>query len=144
MGRRGRRLAPPSPLAVAAVAIAIAAVAVTWRRLFFGVDLSDEGFSVALAYRMVLGAKPFVDEINPLQTAQFFVFPFAKVYVWLAGGSSGIVLFARHLYLAWVVAVAAVCWLGFRRVVRWEHALAAALVCVTFVFVSTRRRALTN
>jgi len=136
--RRGRwRLRPPSALALAAVALAVVALALTWRRLFLGTDLSDEGFYIAVPYRMALGARPFVDEINVLQTAQFFVFPFVKLYVSLTGGATGIVLFTRHLYLAWVTAVALVCCVGFKRVVRWEHALAASLVCVTFVFVST-------
>ncbi len=135
--KRRRRFAPPPLLATAAVAVALVALAVTWRRLFLGVDLSDEGFYVAVPYRMALGARPFVDEMSMLQTAGFFVYPFVKLYVWLTGGADGIVLFTRHLYLAWVAFVALLAWLGLRTVVRWEHALAASFVCVTFVFVST-------
>ena len=132
-----RRFAPPPLLATAVVAAALAALAFTWRRLFLGTDLADEGLYVAVAYRMALGARPFVDEMNALQTAQFFVYPFVKLYVWLTGGAGGIVLFTRHLYLAWVTIVALLGCLGLKKVVRWEYALAASLVCVTFVFVST-------
>ena len=119
------------------MAIALVALAFTWRRLFLGIDLNDEGFYVAVPYRFALGARPFVDEMSVLQTAQFFVYPFVKLYVWLSGGADGLVLFTRHLYLAWVALVSLIACLGLKKVVRWEYALAASLVCVTFVFVST-------
>ena len=70
-----RRFAPPPLLATAAVAVALVALAFTWRRLFLGTDLSDEGFYVAVPYRLALGARPFVDEMSILQTAEFFVYP---------------------------------------------------------------------
>lgn len=132
-----RRLAPPPLFATVAVVVALVALALTWRRLFLGIDLNDEGFYVAVPYRFALGARPFVDEMNMLQTAQFFVFPFVKLYVWLTGGADGIVLFTRHLYLAWVTIVASIGCLGLKKLVRWELALSASLVCLTFVFVST-------
>ncbi len=119
------------------MAVALAAVVVTWRRLFLGTDLNDEGFSIAVPYRFALGARPFVDEMNMLQTAQLFVYPFVKLYVSLRGGDEGIVLFTRHLYLVWTVAVSLLSCLSLKRLLRWEHALAASLICTTFVFVST-------
>lgn len=136
MGRRRRRFAPPPLLATVAVAVAVVALAFAWHRLFLGVDLIDEGFYVAVPYRFALGARPFVDEMNILQTAAFFSFPFVKVYVWLTGGATGIVLFMRHLYLVWSVLVASVAFLGLKRVVRWEHALLASLVCATLVIAT--------
>ncbi len=135
-GQRRRRFAPPPLLATVAVALALVAVAFAWRRLFLGVDLNDEGFYVAVPYRFALGARPFVDEANILQTAAFFSFPFVKAYVWIAGGATGIVLFMRHLYLLWTVLVAGVAFVGLRRVVAWEQALLAALVCVTLVIAT--------
>ena len=118
---------------MAVLAIAIVALAFAWRRLFLGTDLSDEGFYVAVPYRFALGARPFVDEMNILQTAALFSAPFVKVYVWLAGGATGIVLFMRHLYLLWTLVVAGTVCAGFRHVVRWELALLAGLVCCTLV-----------
>ena len=132
-----RRLWPPPVLASVAVGVALVALAFAWRRLSLGTDLNDEGFYVAVPYRMALGARPFVDEMNVLQTAQFFVYPFVKLYVWLTGGAQGIVLFTRHLYLVWTVLVSAIAWFGLKKLVRWEQALLACLVCSTFVFVST-------
>ena len=133
---RRRRCAAPPPLATVTVALAAVALAFAWHRLFLGVDLTDEGFAVAVPYRFALGARPFVDEMNVLQTAAFFSYPFVKVYVALRG-ATGIVLFMRHLYLLWTLVVAGVAWGALRRVVRWEHALLAALVCTTFVIATT-------
>jgi hypothetical protein len=118
------------------VAIAVVAFAFAWRRLFLGTDLSDEGFYVAVPYRFALGARPFVDEMNFLQTAALFSVPFVKAYLWLAGGATGIVLFMRHLYLLWTLVVAGTVCVGFRRVVRWELALLAGLVCSTLVIAT--------
>jgi hypothetical protein len=114
------------------VVVAVVALGLAWRRLFLGVDLTDEGFTVAVPYRFALGARPFVDEMNILQTAALFSFPFVKVFVWLRG-ATGIVLFMRHLYLLWSVLVATVAFVGLRRVVRWELALLASLLCTTLV-----------
>lgn len=118
------------------MALTTVAVAFAWRRLFLGVDLNDEGFYVAVPYRFALGARPFVDEMNLLQTAAFFSFPFVKLFVWVTGGATGIVLFMRHLYLVWTVLVAGVAFIGLKRVVRWEEALLACLVCVTLVIAT--------
>ena len=72
---RRRRFAPPPLLATVAVAVALVALAFTWRRLFLGIDLNDEGFYVAVPYRFALGARPFVDEMNILQTAAVLRLP---------------------------------------------------------------------
>jgi len=118
------------------VALAAAALLFAWHRLFLGVDLTDEGFAVAVPYRFALGARPFVDEMNILQTAGLFSYPFVKLYVALHG-ATGIVLFMRHLYLLWTLVVTGVAFDALRRVLRWEHALLAALVCATFVIATT-------
>ena len=38
-------------------------------RLRYGVDFMDESYFIAVAYRFVLGDRPFVDEQNFLQLA---------------------------------------------------------------------------
>lgn len=135
--RRPGRRRLPSALGAVALVVALIALSVAWRRLFLGTDLNDEGFSIALPYRFALGARPFVDEQSVLQTAAFFAYPFVKLYVVLTGGDDGIVLFTRHLYLAWVTMVSVVAAVCLRRLARWETVLPACLVCATFVFVST-------
>ncbi|HZR92114.1 MAG TPA: hypothetical protein VFA44_06860 [Gaiellaceae bacterium] len=69
-------------------------------RLRYGVDLTDESFYIALPYRLVLGAKPFVDETSVTQqTAALLVSPFVLAYRALAG-LTGIVVFFRFLQVA--------------------------------------------
>lgn len=41
-----------------------AVVGVTYRRLYDGIDFTDESYYVVLPYRLVLGARPFVDETS--------------------------------------------------------------------------------
>lgn len=124
----------------AAVAVATAAVALvlTWRRLFFGMDLQDESYYILVPWRWALGDKPFVDEENLAQVAGFLEYPFIKAFEVLRGGDvTGLVLYGRHLYLALMVLVALVVFLALRRLVRWELALPVALVYVTYIFWET-------
>ncbi|MBL8859912.1 MAG: hypothetical protein JNL28_15500 [Planctomycetes bacterium] len=68
-------------------------------RLGAGVDLEDEATHIAIPYRFVLGDRPFVDEINPIQTAAFITQPLIWAYVQVTRGTEGIVLFTRIAYL---------------------------------------------
>jgi hypothetical protein len=94
--------------------------------------LLDESFYVAVPYRWALGGHPFVDEMNLLQIAALFTYPFVKAYVWLTGGSEALMLFTRHLYLLFAIGVAAAVLALLRTVVRWQLAVAAAAVYVSF------------
>lgn len=127
---RRRRL-----LAAAAIAVAVAVVAVTWRRLFYGIDLQDEAFAVVTPWRWALGYRPFVDEMDLTMMGAALTYPFVKAFALITGNDSGgLVLFMRHLYLLFMVGVAAAVFLLLRRLVRWELALLVAAVNVGFVF----------
>ena len=124
--------------AAAAVAAAVAALVFTWRRLFVGMDLQDESYYILAPWRWSLGDKPFVDEENLAQVAGFLEYPFIKAFELLRGGDvTGLVLYGRHLYLALMVLVAVVVFLALRRLVRWELALPAAAVFVTYIYWET-------
>ena len=47
---------------VIALGVVLAVFFLTWRRLFFGVDFTDEAFYIALPYRFALGDIPLKDE----------------------------------------------------------------------------------
>jgi len=118
---------------VLAGALSLAVVGVTYWRLFYGVDLTDESFYVALPYRFVLGARPFVDETTVSQQAALLVYPFVRAYAALAG-VDGLVLFVRHLQLALSLLVAGAAFVSLRRLVRSDAAaVALALPAVAFV-----------
>jgi hypothetical protein len=119
-------------LSVSAVLVALLALAFTYARLFRGIDLLDESFYVAVPYRWVLGGRPFVDEMNLLQIAALFTYPFVKAYVWLTGGSAALMLYTRHLYLLFAIGVAAAVFALLRTIMRWQLAVAAAAVYVSF------------
>lgn len=70
-----------------------------WNRIRYGIDFTDESWYVAEPYIVSQGAIPFV---NNWTQAPGFSIPLAiffKLYVLISGGTEGIVLFSRSLYL---------------------------------------------
>jgi hypothetical protein len=118
---------------IVAAVLATATLALSWLRLFYGVDFTDESFYVALAHRFALGDLPVRDEQNLTQFAGFMVAPFVKLFLWLTGGTEGIVLFMRHLHLAFTAAVGVVVFGAARAALPWREALLTAAVCLVFV-----------
>ncbi len=128
----------PILFAVAAVASAAVTVVFTWRRLFLGVDLQDESFSIVVPWRWALGDTPFVNEQNLTQVGGLLEYPFIKLFGIIRGYDvTGLVLYTRHLYLLLMVGVAAAVFLILRRFVRWELALPIAAVYVAYIYRAT-------
>jgi hypothetical protein len=105
----------------------LAVAGVTYWRLWYGVDLTDESFYVVLPYRFALGARPFVAETTVAQQAGLLVFPFVWIYHELAG-IEGLVLFVRHLQFLFSLLVGAAVVLSLRGTLRsaWTALLLAA------------------
>lgn len=105
----------------------------TYWRIWYGVDLTDESFYVALPYRFALGARPFVDETTVAQQAGLLVSPF--VWLWNAAfGVDGVVLFVRHLQFLFSLLVAAAAFVSLRGLTRSAAVAVPAAVCaVAFV-----------
>jgi hypothetical protein len=80
-------------------------LALAINRIYYGVDLTDEAYSVAIPYRFALGDIPFIDEIAPQQTSSLLLFPLVKIYNLLFGTKS-LILFMRYMYLLFVIGVA--------------------------------------
>lgn len=98
-----------------AIAAVVAMAGLTYGRLFYGVDFTDEAFYVAVPYRFVLGAQPLVDETNIVQqTPAVLLFPFVALWHWLVG-IEGLVLYARHLHFLFTAGVAASVLVSLRR-----------------------------
>jgi len=68
-------------------------------RLMFTVCDSDEVFNLAQAYRITLGQKMFVEIWDMFQTGDSFMVPFVWLFTRITGGTEGIVLFSRFVYL---------------------------------------------
>lgn len=107
---------------------------ITAARLFFAVDFTDEALYAVMPYRFALGAKPFVDELLFQQTSAFLSYPFVKLFYLFTGGTSGIILYIRFLYLFFMVGVGLCVWFAIRRVVGRPVAAIAALPCVAFIY----------
>lgn len=117
-----------------AIAAAVVSAGLTYGRLFYGVDFTDEAFYVAVPYRFVLGAQPLVDETNIVQqTPGVLLYPLYALWHAIAG-SDGIVLYARHLHFLFTAGVAALLFLSLRRL-RFDAASSLVLACTAVVFV---------
>ena len=133
-----RRGVGPTFFSAAAVVVAAVATVLTWRRLFVGMDLQDEGFYVLVPWRWVLGYGPFSEQRDAFQIPAILEYPFFKVFGLVTGNDpTGLVLYARHLYFVLFVFVAVVVFLVLKRLVRWELALLIAVLNVTFIFWAT-------
>jgi hypothetical protein len=105
----------------------------TYWRLWYGVDFTDESFYVAVPYRLVQGARPFVDETAVAQQlVGILLYPLLRVYTALAG-RTGIVLFLRHLQFLFSLGVAAAIAASLRPVLATRHAVLVGLAAVAFV-----------
>lgn len=69
------------------------------RRLFFGIDVSDEVFNICESYRLANGNRFLVDVWDYYQTGDIFLTPFIWIYVTINGSTEGIVLACRLFYL---------------------------------------------
>lgn len=67
-------------------------------RIFFGADVTDEGFYGAVPYSFSRGNLPFVDEFYLQQLGGYLVTPLVFLYTKFIGSSAGIILFLRASY----------------------------------------------
>lgn len=122
-----------TPVAIAAVCL-VAVPVLTYARLFFGIDFTDESFYTAVPYRFVTGARPLVDETNLVQqTPGILLYPFIRAYVELFG-LDGIVLYARHLHFIFSGAIAAAMFTGLRATLS-DNWLSAVIASTAVAFV---------
>jgi hypothetical protein len=111
--------------------VAAAVVGLTCWRLWYGVDLTDESFYVALPWRFAGGATPFVDETTVAQQAALLVYPFVLAYRTFVG-VDGVVLFVRHLEFLFSLLVGGAVVVSLRRTVGHGAALLLAACAVAF------------
>ena len=88
-----------TPDILSRVVLCLAVVAV-YPRLYFGLEFFDEAYFLALPVAFSQDYQPFLDENAVHQFAALMTRPFIDAYVMIVGTTEGVVLFARHLYLA--------------------------------------------
>lgn len=117
-----------------AIAAVVVATGLTYGRLYYGVDLTDEAFYVAVPLRFVLGAAPLVDETNIVQqTPAVLLYPFVGIWHWLLG-VDGLILYARHLHFLFTLGVGFAVFTSLRRLLDdWASSAVCAAAAVVFV-----------
>ena len=73
-----------------------------------GYIFNDEPFMVSLGQRLVKGDRFFIDEWNTTQLVGVFYAPVVFLYTTISGGTVGIILFCRLVYVAWWLCVGVV------------------------------------
>ncbi len=68
-------------------------------RAFYGFCWSDETFYYSISYRFLQGDAPFYEEWYPTQLNSIFLIPPVALYRLIAGGTDGIILTFRILYV---------------------------------------------
>lgn len=116
------------------ITLFICMVLLSYLRLYFGVNFTDESFYIALPYRFILGNIPIKDEYSICQFAGIILYPFYSLYLHLNQSTDAIVLFARHLYLLFYAILTALCFFTLKKELKWKLALLTASVCLAFTF----------
>ncbi|MGI6032590.1 MAG: ArnT family glycosyltransferase [Coriobacteriales bacterium] len=77
----------------------VVACAALLARSFYGFSWLDESFYVALVDRLYRGASPFLDEWHPAQVYAPLLLPFYALWIAVTGGTDGVILWFRVLYV---------------------------------------------
>ena len=68
-------------------------------RVRYGINRVDESFYLTVAQRFARGERPLVDEWQLSQLSDLFLVPFYRLFVAVTGGTEGIILFMRQVFL---------------------------------------------
>lgn len=85
--------------ALACVLALIATAALLVLRAPYGLDLTDEPYYSALAYRLLLGDRLFVDAWELHQISAYLTVPFLALYRAVTGGLDGVLLYYRYMFI---------------------------------------------
>lgn len=72
-------------------------------KAFYGYVFSDEPFMISMGHRIVKGDQLFLHEWNTSQLIGLFFAPFIFIYTSFSGGTEGLILFCRIIYVIWWV-----------------------------------------
>ena len=84
---------------VLAAVVCVAVFAFFFVRVRYGINRVDESFYLAVAQRFARGDRPLVDEWQLSQISDLFLMPFYRFFTAVTGGTEGIILFMRQMFL---------------------------------------------
>lgn len=101
---------------VVEVAVAAACFLVMLNRVRYGLNFTDEGWYVAEPYIAAKGAHPYSEIWSQAPGVVFPLLFVFKAFLGITGGTEGIVLFSRCLYLVWLLIVTLAVWRNVKRI----------------------------
>ncbi len=116
------------------IAIFFIIALLSYIRIYFGINFTDESYYIALPYRFILGNVPLKDEYSICQFGGIILYPFYYIYLLINHSTGAIVLFARHLYLIFYGILTLCCYQTFKNKIGWDLALLIASICLAFTF----------
>lgn len=105
-------------------------------RITLHADVADEITNLNISYRISLGAIPFYHLEEAYQAGDIFLVPFLWLFVKLTGGTTGIVLYSRVVYIAVLLGVALLTYKMFARYLDKATAFLISYVIVFFEIYS--------
>ncbi len=105
-------------------------------RITLHADTSDEIMNLSISYRIVLGDIPFYHVREVYQIGAIFMVPFVWLFVKLTGGTTGIILYSRVLYIIALVGCAILVYQMLKKYIRKDHAFFLSYIVVFFELFS--------
>lgn len=105
-------------------------------RITLHADVNDEIMNLSISYRIILGDIPFYHVQEVYQIGAIFMVPFVWLFVKLTGGTTGIVLYSRVLYILVLVGCAVLMYRLLRNYMRKDLAFFLSYVIVFFELFS--------
>ncbi len=102
------------------------------RGAFYGVATPDESFYLTIPYRVILGDALLIDEWHASQLSAFLLYLPMKLFIAVTGGTDGIVLFFRLLFVFCQTAVSCFTYVRIRKY-GTIPAIFSALLFLTYV-----------
>lgn len=97
----------------------------------YGYVNADEAFYLTVPYRLFQKDALFLDEWNTAQMSGFLTYPFVFAFIKLTGGTTGIYLFVRYIYVIFKMLITLYVYYVFRKLSYWG-AVFSALVFMIF------------
>lgn len=102
------------------------------RGAFHGISTPDESFYLTIPYRIILGDSLLIDEWHASQLSSFILYLPMKLFITLTGGTDGIVLFFRCLFVLCQTLVAVFTYAKIKKYGTFP-AIISALLFLTYV-----------
>lgn len=111
-------------------------ICISYFRIYFGVDLSDEAQYVGSAYLQTVGGKPFINEMFIQQMASLLYAPVIQFYFDNLGSLDGVMLFVRHLYFLMAMVTFAFSFLFWKNKTSTQISMLISCIPLLFIYLS--------